>query len=74
MELTQKEIEKIRYMCFSNPAKSCAIVQEIIDTCQIVSCSEYSKAKEKSKRTVLYGSGKMIGFNLDGRRFVSFMQ
>jgi len=74
MELTQIEIDKIRNMCFDNPSKSCAIVQEIVNSLQVVSCAEYADLKDKKKRTILYRAKKMIGFDLCGRRFLSYIQ
>ena len=50
--LTEEETKKIRKLCFSNPAKACAIAQVIIDTCQVINCSTYAAIKNKGKRTI----------------------
>ena len=69
--LTDKEIDKIQKLCFENPAKACAFAQTIIDTCQVVSCSTYSKLKGKSKRTIQYQSGNFAGLTIENRKFLS---
>jgi len=73
-QLTMEEIEKLRNICFLNPAKGCVIAQEIIDTCQIVSCSTYSELTGKSKRTINYKADKLIGVEIEGRKFISVNQ
>jgi len=73
-KLTQSEITKIQNLCFENPARACAIAQTIIDTCQVVGCSTYADIKNKSKRTVLYQSGKLTGITIEKRKFVSLNQ
>ncbi|ANS04892.1 hypothetical protein [uncultured Mediterranean phage] len=73
-QLTQAEIEKLQSLCFSNPAKACAVAQLIVNTCQVVSCSTYSGLKGKSKRTINYQSDKLTGIKIDGRNFVSVNQ
>lgn len=69
--LTNKEIEKIQNVCFSNPERACAIAQIIIDTCQVVKCSTYAEVKGKSKRTVLYQKEKLAGIKIENQKFIS---
>lgn len=73
-ELTQVEIKKLQNICFSNPAKACAVAQIIIDACQMVSCSTFSNLTGKAKRTINYQADKLIGVNIDGRKYISFPQ
>ena len=70
-QLTTDEIRKIQNLCFENPAKSCAIAQIILDTCQVVSCSTYAQIIGKSKRTVQYQANDMTGVSIYGRKFLS---
>ena len=72
--LTESEIRKIRDKCFENSSKMCAVAQIIIDTCQIVSVKQYSKLKGKHRNTILKQKDKMIGIEIEGRKFVSFVQ
>lgn len=68
--LTEKEIEKIRNLCFKNTAKSCAIVQEFIYGLQIVYCAEYADLKSKKKRTIQYRSKiKILGYQLQSLKY-----
>lgn len=73
-QLTEKEIEKIQKMCFQNPVKSCAIAQEIINACQMVSCSTFSDLTGKAKRTINYQAKKLNGVKIDGRKYLVFPQ
>lgn len=73
-QLTQKEIERTQRLCFSNPAKACAVAQAIIDTCQIISCATYAKVEKMSPRTIQYKAKKMIGISVEDRTFVSIVQ
>ena len=73
-QLTTYEIEKLKSICFSNPAKACAIAQQIIDTCQIISCSTFSNLSGKAKRTINYKAEKMIGIKIEERKFPSYIQ
>lgn len=73
-QLTEEEIEKIQNVCFSNPVKSCAIAQLIIDTCQVVSCATFAKVKNKSKRTINYCSQNLAGVEIEGRKYISINQ
>ncbi len=73
-KLTQEEVDKIQNLCFNNPAKSCAIAQIIIDTCQVVSCSKYASLKGKNKRTIQYQSDNLTGLNIENRKFISLNQ
>lgn len=72
--LTYDEIKKIQNMCFSNPTKSCAIAQIIIDTCQIISCKTFSEIKRKKKRATLYKADKLTGITIENRKFLSLNQ
>lgn len=72
--LTDTEKSKIQNLCFENPAKDCAVAQEIIDTCGVVSCSTYSVLKGGSKRAVQYKSEKLIGLKIEARKFISINQ
>lgn len=72
--LTNQEIEKIQNLCFSNPAKSCAIVQIIIDTCQIVSASTFAELKGKKKRATLYKAKNLTGITIEKRKYLSLNQ
>lgn len=72
--LTSTEIRKIRELCFNNPKKACASAQEIIDTCQVVSCSTFAGFKKKSKRTIHYKANNLTGINIEERRFLSINQ
>jgi len=74
MVLTQEEITRTRVLCFNNPLKACAYVQEMINSLQITSCSDYADLKGKKKRTVQYRAKKMIGFDLCGRRYLTYIQ
>lgn len=73
-QLTEAEIKKMQNICFSNPLKACAIAQLIADTCQIVSCTTYSKIAGKSKRTINYQADKLIGVTIENRRYISINQ
>lgn len=72
--LTDVEIEEVREFCFSNPAKACALAQEIINTCQVVSCKTYAEINGKSKRTILYDADNLNGVIIDNRKFISICQ
>lgn len=74
MELTQKEKDKITKFIINHPQKSCAIVQEFIEGLQLVSASKYAKLKNKSKRTILYQSKKLLGIELEGRKYITYIQ
>lgn len=73
-ELTEKEKENIRNICFTNPAKACAIAQEIINTCQVVSCATFASVNSKAPRTVQYQAKKLTGLDLPDRRYISINQ
>jgi len=73
-QLTDKEIEKIKNMCFTDPSKSCAIAQLIIDYCQVVSCSTFSGLTGKSKRTINYQAKNLIGIKVEDRKYISVNQ
>ena len=73
-QLTDKEIEKLQNLCFSNPAKACAVAQVIMDTLQIVSCSTYASIAGKAKRTINYQADKLIGVEIDERKYISINQ
>lgn len=73
-QLTDIEKEKIRNLCFANPAKACAFAQEIIDTCQVMSCATYASVKGKAPRTVQYQAGKLTGINIEQRRYIALNQ
>lgn len=72
--LTEDEIKRTRELCFNNPIKACAIAQEIINTCGIISCNTFSKLKDKSTRTIQYQAKNMIGVKIENRKFVSLNQ
>ena len=73
-QLTQKEIERIRDLCFSDPAKACAIAQVIVNICQVVSCNTFAAAKGKSPRGVHYQTTKLTGIVIENRKFISIIQ
>lgn len=73
-QLTPHEIEKIMTLCFTVPAKACAVAQLIVDTCQVVSCSTYSEITGTAKRTINYQAAKLTGIEIDGRKFISINQ
>ena len=72
--LTEKELAKIQNMCFDNPAKMCAIAQEVIDTCQIVSSSKFAELKGKHRNTILQQKDKLIGVQIENRKYISLNQ
>jgi hypothetical protein len=72
--LTQAEKRKIQQLCFSNPSKSCAIVQEFIDALQLVGCNTFAELTGKSKRTINYQSEKLTGIKVEGRKYIVFPQ
>lgn len=72
--LSDTEKEKIFKLCLENPDKACAIAQEIIDSCQLMSCRTYAVLKDKSPRTVQYKAEKLRGISIEKRRFVSLIQ
>lgn len=72
--LTQTEIERTRQLCFTSPAKACAIAQLIADTCQVVSCATYAGLKGKSPRAVQYNATRLTGIEIENRRFISVNQ
>ena len=72
--LTQQQKTKIRQACFDNPLKMCAIAQVIIDTCQIVSTSTYAELKSKHRNSVLHQKEKLIGIEIENRKFISYIQ
>jgi hypothetical protein len=74
MILTEVEIEKIRILCFNNTEKACAIAQEIINTCQIISCRKFAEIRKKSVRTIQFQSKKLIGIVIAGRKYPSLNQ
>lgn len=73
-QLTVTEISKIQNLCFSNPIKSCAIAQLIVDTCQIVSCTTFADVKEKSRRTINYKAESLVGLKIENRYYISINQ
>lgn len=73
-ELTNKEIKKIQNLCFDNSAKSCAIAQLILDTCQVVSVKTYSELKGKHRNTILQQKEKLTGVEIENRKFISLNQ
>jgi hypothetical protein len=72
--LTDKEVDRIRKMCFNNPEKICAIAQEMINTCQIVSVNTFAELKGKHRNTILQQKDKFIGIEIEGRKYVSVSQ
>ena len=64
-QLTDAEIKKIHKLCFANPAKACALAQEIIDTVGVVSCRTYADFKNKSTRTVQYQAPKIVNIKIE---------
>lgn len=73
-QLTAEETEKIRKLCFANPAKACAVAQEIIDTCQVVSCATYAGIVGRSTRTIQTQATKLVGIELPDRNYISVNQ
>ena len=72
--LTQTEINKIRNKCFENPAKMCAVAQEIIDTCQIITIATYAKNGNKHRNTILQQKEKLTGIEIENRKYISLNQ
>lgn len=73
-ELSEHEIKKIRELCFTNPLKCCAIAQEIVDTCGVVSCATFAQVKGRGKRAVQYQSEKLVGIKIEDRKFIAINQ